>query len=596
VSILTATMYNGVSYPVGLSCPPTNNIKAIIYTSPTKLSVVQGASELLSLDLQNFFIPVENAQKTSFVLPAHSHAYLPFDLTTFNYCGMDASSSAKFAALFPEYPTGASSDKQYIEWVFTGDLSGPLNSEYPIQVYGATGASFSTRATNHIINIPGVAVGFTGVTNLISTDGGLKISSVVSGTKLLSTYNSEIVSNKINCSFYDTLSRIWIGSDKGLMQMSHDNSKFSFVNWNISNSSISSDNVYDISVFGDNVALATDNGISVYNAIDKKWKSYNAFNVNEITTNTFNKIFINETYIIGASNQGLFIYDIDANSWTHYDDNSPGWIGSEVVSALDVNTSEIFIGTSNNIMTMTIGGATMTPITGASAMSVKSIHYYPGATSIGKISVGYNNQISRYDIDSNSWDFNYSLGSVQLDFLSEDWLFCNDNGYYLFDYNALSYSKLPSATENADILLAFPNDLDYNLGLSQSIFLAFSKPVSMSTFNTHFSMGTASGYTGINVSLVSHFGGEVIEVIPSSLQKSTGYSYKVLNGLTANDSTYFRQTVNSTFYTENIEPVNGWKTIGKQLTLSGAENNLIPSITLRNPQSFDVTINVLAGI
>jgi hypothetical protein len=109
-------------------------------------------------------------------------------------------------------------------------------------------------------------------------------------------------------------------------------------------------------------------------------------------------------------------------------------------------------------------------------------------------------------------------------------------------------------------------------------------------------MGTASGYTGINVSLVSHFGGEVIEVIPSSLQKSTGYSYKVLNGLTANDSTYFRQTVNSTFYTENIEPVNGWKTIGKQLTLSGAENNLIPSITLRNPQSFDVTINVLAGI
>ena len=44
-----------------LKCPPTGNIKNIRYETPTKLSVIEGATTLMSIDLKDFYVPVSDA-------------------------------------------------------------------------------------------------------------------------------------------------------------------------------------------------------------------------------------------------------------------------------------------------------------------------------------------------------------------------------------------------------------------------------------------------------------------------------------------------------------------------------------------------------
>jgi hypothetical protein len=695
--------FGGACYP-GLTAT-----KFIQYTAPTKLAVVQGGTELMSIDLQDFSIPVQLSQKTSFVLPAHSQAYLPVDYTTFTYCGMTASGSAKFATFFPCFPTGTTSSEMYIEWAYLSDL----NYQAFIPPVDLVNAGYNVRNVTGFSTILGSEVGFTATeTYLITTDGGLKIWSPADGTVLFNRYNSSLNTNSLNCVTHDGLGNVWIGSQNaGAFLMVYGSGTYSFTNFSLSNSDISSSQVNDIMINGDKVAMATGFGISVFDTVAETWSNYSTQNVNQIKSNFFSKIFIDNDYIVGASDSGVYVYTIATSTWSRYGGaranatSIAGWTGANNVTSLEVVNGEVFLGTDATILTFTIGATAVTEIpntalrstvpqlyvfgasgsttsfintggltfsisddailtnsitdmkvagvtvgftasytpgtfpnttayvtlassgaTGASLSfsyqkqtyhTVSGINYYSGVSGADKMVISYfEGGISRYDVLSSTWDFNYngSTGSTGtatpelnygVHFLTPDYFFGNAYGYSSFDIDALNTTALPDANENGDILFSYPGNNTGDWGLSQSVFFAFSKPVDPASFETHFSWGTAPSYTGLTWSTYSYQGGELIEAtLPHPVLASQdvkfasaqGVNFRITAGLTSTDGTYFRQTVSSTFYTHSVVPLTGWKTLGAQLTVSGAEQNSVPSLVFRNPQDFPVEVLVLAAI
>jgi hypothetical protein len=695
--------FGGACYP-GLTAT-----KFIQYTAPTKLAVVQGGTELMSIDLQDFSVPVQLSQQTSFVLPAHSQSYLPIDYTTFTYCGMTASGSAKFATFFPCFPAGTTSSEMYIEWAYLSDLD-YLTYIPPVDLVAA---GYNVRNATGFSTILGSEVGFTATdTYLITTSGGLKIWSPEDGTLLFNRYNSDLTTNSLNCVTHDGSGNVWIGSQNGgVFQMVYGSGAYSFANFNLSNSGISSNAVNDIMVNGDKVAMATAFGISVYDTNTETWATYTTQNVNQIKSDFFSKIYIDNNYIVGASDSGVYVYTISSSTWSRYGGPrsnataTAGWTGTNNVTSLEVVNGEVFLGTNATLLTFTIGATAVTEIpntalrstvsqlyvfgasgsttsfintggltfsvsddailtnsisdmkvagvtvgftasyapgtfpntsvyvtlassgaTGASLSftyqkqvyhTVSGINYYTGVSGADKIVVGYfEGGISRYDVLSSSWDFNYngstgSTGTATADlnygvhFLTPDYYFGNAYGYSSFDIDALNTTSLPDSTENGDILFSYPGNNTGDWGLSQSVFFAFSKPVDPASFENHFSWGTAPSYTGLTWSTYSYQGGEMIEVtLPHPILASQdvtfasaqGVNFRVTAGLTSTDGTYFRQTVSSTFYTHSKVPMTNWKVLGSQLTVSGAEENLVPSLVFRNPQDFPVEVLVIAAI
>jgi hypothetical protein len=686
-----------------LNCPPDpSKIKAIMYTTPTKLAVVEGASEIVSIDLQDFFVTIDNQQKASFTLPAKGEAYIPAELFTYDFNGMGA---AKFVAFFPDYGTGATGSEEYIEWDYESDTKGPLAI---YGTYDVTTAGWNPRSTNGMASIPGSVIGYTAaVAKVIATDGGLKFWSPEDGTKLICEFNSALHGCKRSCVHVDISNNIWTGSFyHGLTKVLWDGTAFSFELYDTGNSGIASNAINDIKTFGTKVALATDNGISILDTETKTWKNYGRYNVNQITTNIFNSIYIDNEHIIGGADLGVFVYTISNNTWRVYNSLTlPGWTGTNDVKTLEiVEGTEIFAGTDSTILTFPIGatlateipntgflrtvtnqyqigasgstasfynqgmtgftiannaivnnslqnvtlggvtvGFTATYISGtfpntsinvelaysgtqgstlsfsysnAKIHTVSAIHYTMGPSAQDKINVGYlEGGISRYDVASDTWDFNYDglVGSTGMtgleinygvDYLTRDNYWGNSFGYNLFHPEDLSYTILPGVNENADILTAVPPNLSYNIGLTQSVFLAFSKPVASSVLETHFTWGTAPFGALMDYEVTSFNGGQLLKVsLPFSIfgtgptfSRSTAYTYKIGESLTATDGTYFRQTVESTFYTGEVKPATGWNILGKQLVLSGTAENPVQPIVFRNPHDFPVTITLLAGL
>jgi hypothetical protein len=253
--------------------------------------------------------------------------------------------------------------------------------------------------------------------------------------------------------------------------------------------------------------------------------------------------------------------------------------------------------------------------TNAAIHTVSSINYVSGISGQDKINVSYlEGAISRYDVENEDWDFNYDgtgiTGATNIEiqygvrYLTRDNYWGNQVGYNLFDPDSLSYTVLPAENENGDILLTIPENLSYNNSLTQSVFVALSKPTSSSVLASHFKWGTAPQGSMMPNEITSFQGGEILKVsLPFSIfgtgpkfERATGYRYVIGESLTAIDGTYFRQTVNSTFYTIEPESVLGWHTMGKQMVLSGTLENPVTPIIFRNPHDIPITVTVLAGL
>ena len=601
-----------------LNCPPDiSKVKSVVYSSPTKLAVTEGADELMSMDLKNFFVEVTDAQKTSFTLPAHSNVILPYDLYKFDYCGMSTTGEAKFASFLINYENATQNKDMYIDWAFHNEVF-----EGPLSIKGSNdfiSNGFNPRFVNNISAIKGSFVGYAAINALlISTNGGLKIWSPLDETRLICTINFPILSDVINAAKSDSYGHIWAATDKGLSKITYTNSTFAIENFSTLNSEIPSDRINDISISANKIALATDSGIAIFDFVEKTWKRYSKLNVNQIKTDIFTKIIYNDLYIIAATEEG--VYTFSNNVWTLYDSTTQGWDGiSNECTAIELYDGEVFVGTTDNFLTFSIGATTVTSIPNMqSFQSISSINYYHGTTGTDKVLVSYaEGGISRYDLTSTSWDWNYtgsigytgSTGPIinsgvyhmtkpvyfaQGDSPTPIWdgqiFYGNSIGYASFDPTTFICTKKPDENENGNIMVSFPLNNSVEIGLTQSIVTAFSKPLDDS-INTHF---TIIGATGLTFN--SYYGGELFEIKGATYSRDTKCIYSISEGLTASDGTYFKDILKNDFFTENTTPINGWHKMGKQLTLTGSDENLLQPIVFRNPHSFPVTITALVAL
>ncbi len=605
-----------------LNCPPDGNIKSIVYQSPTKMCVIQGAETLMCIDLKDFFIPVTDALRTSFTIKGSSSSELPLLQTAFDYCNLGGTSGVKFASFFFDYGSTSSSDSQYVQWAFSNELEGPLAVLSPTLIddsgstAGATGSDtgYDLNLSYSIIKIDGTKFGLVSVEAFaIATRAGLKFWSETDGVILLNTYNSEIPTNNLSCITYAEDGTIWIGThDEGVLKLSWNNSKYVFTQFKTTNSSIISNQINDVFLSNDLLAIATELGISLYDTGNLTWKNYSRTNVNEINESSFNSVFLDSGYLLAGSTNGVYVQDISANTWEIYNSSTNGWNISNAVNKIVSFEQEVYVGVEDGLLTFSIGSTSCQEISmpfgpTSSYLEVSDIFYVQGTSGQDSLVVSsLAGAISSYDILGSTWSFSYvapggTSSNLMTDGISkiysDDYVyFANISGFGRFDSGVTSVDSLPLSTQTSDILFSYPMDGQFPVSISQKIYLGFSKEVNQTVLNNHISFSNAVTGATVSYSLTSA-NGYLYEIIPSSdFSYATLYNFSVLEGLTSTDGKYFRQTVETIFASYDKNPINGWKVAGKQLTLSGAEGFSVNSIIFRNPQTFDIPVTALIAV
>lgn len=602
-----------------LSCPPSGAIKSIVYATPTQLAVVEGAATLISIDLSSFFVPITNAQQTTFVLTGSSATNVPLSQYSFDYCGLNENSTAKFAAFFPSYPSSVASNLQYIQWAFLNELEeGSLATLLPVLIddsgstAGATGSDsgYDLVNSNNILKIDGQALGLDASSAIaIATRGGLKLWSAEDPMVLFNTFNSSIPSNDVRCMTVTPDGVLWVGTDAGIAALSWGNSAYTFTVYDESNSSLISEDIQDIFYSAGILAIATAAGISLYNVAENTWENFSKLNVNEIDVDSFTSVKIDGIYIVAGSESGVFVYNTSTEDWSVYDSAVTGWTSGNYVNRIESFETEVFAGTTAGIVTFTIGGTSCSEISLPVSMtgpytSISGLVYAAGASGDTLYVSHTEGAISAYDITGATWSFAEKgiTGSLLADgvtqiAIDEYVFFSNSSGFGRFATDTYTVNALPLSSQNSDILFSYPSDGDFPVALNQKLYVGFSKAVDSTVLQSHSVFKKVTTGATFSMSLTASSSGSLYAItLGATLDYATKYNFSIVSGLTATDSTYFRQTVSSTFYSFDKNPALGWRVAGKQLLLTGAEEHLLSPLVFRNPQTFNVNVLTLVAV
>lgn len=608
-----------------LHCPPSGAIKQIVYSSPTKLCVTQGAETLMCIDLKDFFVQINDAQKTSFVIPGHSETNLPLTQNLVDFCGLGSTAGAKFAAFFFSYPSGtASSNQQYVEWAFEKEItSGPLADLNPVLIDNSGSTAGSTGSDTYyrlgwsvdIAKIDGTKFGLSSSDAFaIATKGGLEIWSEIDGTILLNTFNSQIPSNQLSSLSYAPNGILWVGSsDSGVFGVIWNNGIFSFDVKNSSNSSLLSDAVNSIDLKNDILAIATDKGISLYDVEEKTWSNFSNRNVNQINDTSFSSVSLDYPYLVAGATSGAYVHNIVNNTWSKYDNSIQGWTASSYVNMLISQDQEVFVATEDGIVTFTIGATSCEELNlplGPTSVyrNISDIQYVAATGSSGSafiLASSLYGEIFQCELSTDTWTtFPGVIGDPLQDGVNAitvdgEVYFVNDFGFARINIangTGASAVSLPLPTQFSDILFSYPLDGSFPVALDQRLYVAFSKPVDSSVLHNHIVFENLSTGATVTYSLTST-NSKFYQIVPSTeFSYTTPYRFQIISGLTSTDSKFFRQTVETGFISYDKNPINGWNAAGKQLTLSGSDENFVSSLIFRNPHSFDISVNAMIAV
>lgn len=359
-------------------CPPNPNAIRSIVFSRDNLAVVNGAATEIQISLLNFFVPVSDAARTSFTLPAKT-PNVPLTIYKLDLAGLDTDEKVKFLGLLPNYGstgnnmlspvcggTANMSTTEYTEWAFINDIEvGELYNEPIIGPIGSSTLSFDISEINKLEFSWGGYVSSTGASGSlwIATNGGLLNWNGVEST-LWNTLNSNSPSDYIKTIAVDSANSVWVGTNAGLSRFSKTEG-FSH-KWNLSNSSILSDNVNALKLYGvKSIAVGTDNGLSLLNYNDNTWKNFNAFNTYELQNNSITSLATTSTYIFAGTTGGVYTYDFSLNQWNSTPFNSsttPGWSAPDNVTSLEAYGGNIYAGTTGGLVVIPYMGGTATTV------------------------------------------------------------------------------------------------------------------------------------------------------------------------------------------------------------------------------------------
>lgn len=598
-------------------CPfNADSVKAIVFQR-NNLAVVNGPSTEMELVLSDFFSTINSASKFSFTIPGSTSSSIPYQIYKID----NDEQNIKLLAILPSYGT-VSNTNEFIEWTPMNSIdNGVLYDEPIVGPMAEYGISFDISKVNCLEFGWGRNISYTGGTGplWVGTDGGL-LKWDNTDMKLWNTLNSQSPSDYISSIAVDAYDNLWIGSSKGLSKF-NENTGFSQT-YNSENSSLLSDKINDIKLLStDKIAIGTDMGMSIFNFNANTWESFDIYTTPQLLYNDVNKLAVKNSKILLGTTGGVFMYDSATLTWNSAPFNSvntTGWTAPDDVKALVVNGTNVYVGTTNGLVIFSYSGGTAQTVTAgptgpisSNIISLKTVKY--GLNE--ELYVGHDDGISVFDITNGQWIFTadsstYSqinnVRDILPDFLSgstggKTIFFGNSSGLNKIFTIGPTFSVVPEASKSTNLLMVYPNTLGLYPSLQPQYFI-FSKPMNAISFeskvifkdeltsslcNTHGA--TVSGtWTWTNANKVAS--------LSSSLLKATPYSLRVNFGATAQDSSYLKENFYLKYYTENVAPEGGWLPLGKLMILTGTNDKFFPGIYIRNPQNFDVTLSILAGI
>lgn len=561
-----------------LTCQPdyASLDKFIVYTYPTKLSVVKGAEELLYKDLKDIVIPINEAQKTTFVLPAHSITYVPAELVNFDFCGLTSSGKSIYSSFFADYD---SEEYVPIDWVFKTEFDGPQSVVVPIDL-----DTYDITNTKDAIRINGTNYGMN-VLSYAAAAGGLKLWSSVDGMKFFNTLNSSIVSDNILSIAEDYLGRLWLGTDDGLVKVTYNGTSYDFYTYNMSNSGISSDVINDIFCYNAELYLSTENGLSVYNMTEDTWKKYTRLNTNVIKASSFRMTKASSNYVVSAASDGVYTLSLSAGTWTKYDSSSAGWTGSNSCLSIELVDDEVFLATEDSVKTFTLETLSVEQLIEYS--NTNSIIYVSGATS-DEDKLYCSHDDGYVTVFDSNLDYEQYQVSGGLNRMKTGFVMSSQEGFGTLDVESFEITLLPTSDDNGDILFSYPSNNQNSISVEQPMYIGFGKTPDLDSLVSHFESSGSTHSISIN--------GSIAKISLPEFERSEKITFDTLEGLTASDSSFFSNYLNVSFYAEEKAPVNGWHPMGKQMLLTGDITRPIESIVFKNLNDFDIPITAIIAV
>ena len=619
--------------PIGLTnfsgsvncCPPNPDaIRAIVF-SRDNLAVVNGATTEIQIPLDKFFIPVDEAARTSFTIPGATPG-IPYVLDKLDLAGVqDLLGQVKFIGLFPQYGTGASANSMNIEWTTAKSIEeGELYTTPPLpslpnsnmEYWNANKLSFSWGGSLSKSSGPSGKL-------YAATDGGL-LEWDGSKSKLWNTLNSQIPTDYINSIVVDNDDAVWLATNIGII-------KYQPSQNGVFTSTPYIEYANDIKlVASDGFVAATNNGLSVFYKDFKLIGNYNIYNSPLLKHNTINTVEVSDDLLIFAGTTGgVYVFDSNTMKWHPKPLNSStvqGWTCSDEVLSMAIYNSILYVGTPNGLVSFPYTGATgsITPFPGIDASVITELNG-PLSSNFNSIKIRrYGNDFNLYvghggssagisvmNMQSGDWWFtapnSLPVNDIMPDFLSDSYqkiyIGSDTFGLQLWDTNSMVLENVPGENSPSNLLLTIPSSDSGLCSTSQAITFLFSKPMEVldlsgSQFTLESFTELRKGLSGgdlVNGSWAWDFTQRLAMFTPESLSKASPYNLTISLGSMALDGSYLSDGLKFSFYTENISPILGWNPLGKILALSGSNINHIDNIYLRNTETSGINIISLIG-
>ena len=616
-------------------CPPNPDaVKAIVFTDDN-LAVTNGSKTDLQISLANFFILVDNASMLNFTVEPLIDSTVPYTLTKLDLSSIGGTSdSAKFIGLLPNYGTGTSTvsaNSMYLEWAIADSIeSNNLKiSSDKISVNENTSLNFDK--INKLAFSLGSHLNYSNIGSgefFAATDGGL-LKWDGNKLKLYNTLNTNSSTDYINTINIDSNNIIWLGTNQGLYNFSHTTEAFNELTK--INDSLFSKNVHDIKIENGKLFIATDKGLSISDSIGEIVNNFTIYNSPLFKHGNISSLTIKSSVAFAGTTGGVYIFDSTINKWNKFPLNSTtvnGWTASNSINSIESDAFNLYIGTSNGLVILPhigLTGATSYPVQGLTATTIAAGGSGPYESSIQSLKldsntlyVGHNtNAVSIMDTANNNWIYakqisllnGAKVNDILVDSLSGTF-YSGNNISGLVKILGATYSNVPGVENSTDILLSIPGatttpngsyilDSSSLYSINQPLLIIFSKGMTGTNINSYITL--SKGLTGEsnNIQWSSSFSDQNYKIMnitaTASFTRSAGYNLSLAVGCTSADNSYVSDGLNIGFYTENIEPVDGWNVMGKIMFLSGSDIKNTESIYLRNPQTTGVNIVALIG-
>lgn len=596
----------GTSFKLdSLKCPVDPYADGLVFQIANKSAAfVNGADTLLSQDLSNTKIVVDEYEKQTIILNELSCEISPIIPVKINYNGK----SPKAIGIFPTFDSTLSEDNSNIEWAFDDQVSvgnNLLNHIATVDFTGLTSSGIDTVTS--IVKINGIYY--------IGTLGGLIIFDGVK-SYLKNTLNSKLGSDYITSIDGDLNGTIYIGTQGGFQTFVYGAvTEFSDFYTNVNDIVNTNINVIKF-LDSSRIFIGTSSGLSLYNLSKGTFTTYTIYNTENFIAQNISSIAfdsVNSIAYLGHSN-GVLKFDYSSNLVIeNFNSSTSGWSAPNTVQSLYFYNNILYVGTYGGLVTITTTSV-YTTFSGSAPTNLLSTNIRTfsliksGDTNPDRLIIGHiqgasiinlnNGNISHYPHTT----YPVFLTGVNTIFVETgltypDFSLVVGTGTKLSRYKSISSVNTQTNFPDinfTDVFSIIPSD-SIQYSVYQNFSFGFSKPIDNTILsniiikddNGNPIVGTWS--LDVNDKLATFSPTDPLTV--GKKYTYSGPNSPILNPV---DNSVIRFT-SGYFWTEDLVPIFGWNPVGKINIFSASTNEPLKEIWIRNPRFTKVKVDILLG-